>query len=248
MGIRDEARERTTAAILLAARAEIAEHGGGGLSMRRVAREVGLVSSAVYRYFPSREALLTAMIVESYGHLAAALRQVVEVKQAEARRSEPDPSARTSVPDPDVPDSGAVFSDAEAWSELAYAFRRWGISNPHEFQLIYGTPMPGYAAPPETVPAATSVAEPFLTVGARRPVSGFDAAPLRAQMSPLTEREGDKATLDPAGCAAVIAELAALVGFVSLELAGHFVGTADPADHLYAALVERQARTLRLDG
>ena len=51
---------------------------------------------------------------------------------------------------------------------------------------------------------------------------------------------------DPAGAAAVLAEPAALVGFVSLELAGHFVGTADPADRLYAALLERQIGTLGL--
>ena len=76
VGVREQSRARTTAAILAAARAEIAEHGGGGLSMRAVAREVGMVSSAVYRYFPTREALLTAMILESYEGLASALGEV----------------------------------------------------------------------------------------------------------------------------------------------------------------------------
>ncbi|HIZ96980.1 MAG TPA: TetR/AcrR family transcriptional regulator, partial [Candidatus Janibacter merdipullorum] len=109
-GVREQSRARTMAAILAAAREEIATRGGGGLSMRAVAREVGMVSSAVYRYFPTREALLTAMILESYEGLAAALAEV------RARR-------------PDL-----------RWVALGTALRDWAIDRPHEFQLIYGTP------------------------------------------------------------------------------------------------------------
>ena len=134
VGVREESRERTTAAILAAAREEIAAHGGGGLSMRAVAREVGMVSSAVYRYFPTREALLTAMILESYESLAATLEEV------RARRAD------------------------RRWVALGRALRGWAVERPHEFQLIYGTPVPGYAAPPETVPAAAAVARPSRAV------------------------------------------------------------------------------------
>lgn len=211
-GTRELARAQTTARILAAAREEIASHGGGGLSMRAIAREVGLVSSAVYRYFPTREALLTAMIVESYGHLDAAL--------------------------------GAAPGDSgpDRWRGLAAAFRDWARDHPHEFQLVYGTPIPGYQAPPETVPAAAAVAAHFLDVGAQASVAGFTDDALVDQLTtPATESGAD-----PSGYAAVLADLAALVGFVSLELAGHFVGTADPADDLYAALVGRQVRTLGL--
>ena len=69
----------------------------------------------------------------------------------------------------------------------------------------------------------------------------FGDRALRAQMADLAE-----AGLDPSGVAATLAELAALVGFVNLELSGHFVGTADPADRLFDALVRRQCATLRL--
>lgn len=213
-GIREQGRQRTTTALLQAARKQIAEHGGGGLSMRAVAREVGLVSSAVYRYFPTREALLTAMIIESYGHLDAALAAA--------------PASR---------------SRARRWRLLAAAFRDWGREFPHEFQLVYGTPIPGYVAPPETVPAAAAVATHFLDVGARARVAPFDRPRLTAQMQTITDTDHD---LDGSGTAAVIAELAALVGFVGLELAGHFVGTADPADHLFDALLARQVTTLGL--
>lgn len=212
MGVRDDARTETTARILAAARSEIAERGGGGLSMRAVAREVGLVSSAIYRYFPTREALLTAMIVESYGRLADALGRV---------------------------DGGGP---AERWHGLGEAFRSWATRHPHEFQLIYGTPIPGYVAPPETVPAAASVVSPFLAVGAHADVQGFDGTALHEQLA----EPAAGFDVAPDQLAAVLAEVSALVGFVSLELAGHLVGTADPGDPLYEALLDRQLSTLCL--
>ena len=215
MGIRDEARERTTAAIMEAARRELTEEGAGGLSMRAIAREVGMVSSAVYRYFPTREALLTAMIVESYGHLAETLNEV---------------SARTP---------------ARRWTRLAHTLRDWARSTPHEFQLIYGTPIPGYSAPPETIPAAAAVATPFLQIGLYASVEGFRNRRLTAQMAGRRDLVPD---LEPSAAAAILAELAALIGAVSLELAGHLVGSADPADYLFEALVQRQIGTLGLGG
>lgn len=204
MGVREQNRADVTARILVAARNEIQERGGVGLSMRAVAREVGVSSSAVYRYFPTREALITAMIVESYGNLEAAL------------------------------------APHAMWASLAHAVRDWARANPHEFQLIYGTPIPGYVAPPETIPAAEKVASHFLAAGAAADVEGFGGSELASQMEPVVG-EGS-----PSGAAAVLAELAALIGFITLEIGGHFVGTADPADHLFAALIARQEATLRL--
>lgn len=203
MGVREQNRAEVTDRILRAARAEIAEHGGVGLSMRAVARQVGVASSAIYRYFPTREALITAMVVESYQHLDGAL------------------------------------VGARGWTDCARRLRDWARSTPHEFQLIYGTPIPGYAAPPETVPAAEQVARHFLQAGAGAEVKGFSSPRLRDQM---TELAGQETT--PSAAAAVLAELAALVGFLTLEIGGHFVGTADPADYLFEALLTRQERTL----
>ncbi|WP_235734623.1 TetR/AcrR family transcriptional regulator [Nocardioides alcanivorans] len=210
---RADNRAQNVAAILAAARTEIVAHGGGGLSMRAVAREVGLVSSAVYRYFPTREALLTAMIIESYGHLADAL---------EAGRS----GRRTP---------------ATQWLALARSLRTWAVDHPHEFQLIYGTPIPGYVAPPETIPAAEAVVRPFLEAGAANDVEAFSGRKLAAQLGIVQEITPDATT---SGIGAVLAEIAGLVGLLTLELAGHFVGTADPADHLFEATLQRQLHTL----
>lgn len=81
-----------------------------------------------------------------------------------------------------------------------------------------------------------------LEVGGRQPVAGFG--------SPVADQLADVAAsmdADPSGAAAVLGELATLVGMISLELAGHFVGTADPADELFAAVVARQMHSLGLD-
>lgn len=109
----------------------------------------------------------------------------------------------------------------------------------NEFQLIYGTPNPGYVAPPEKIPTAERVAGHFLAAGGSRAVDDFASPMLQAQMAALVRPD-----ITPSGAAAVLAELAALVGFVTLELAGHFAGTADPADELFDALVTRQRGTL----
>ncbi|MFT3971598.1 MAG: TetR-like C-terminal domain-containing protein [Micropruina sp.] len=130
------------------------------------------------------------------------------------------------------------------WTALGRALRAWALRTPHEFQPIYGTPIPGYVAPPDTIPAAAAVAGHFLTVGARSAPAPFDTPELAGQFSPLAS---GLPHAQPAGAAAVLTELAGLVGFVGLELAGHFVGTADPADALYDALLRRQCATLGVD-
>ena len=72
-GARARVRAEITQEILDAARRQLAEQGSASLSLRAVAREVGMVSSAVYRYFPSRDHLLTALIVDAYDSLGAAV-------------------------------------------------------------------------------------------------------------------------------------------------------------------------------
>src|SRR5262245_49635169 len=65
-GIRARQRAEHTEAIKATARRHLAEHGAAARSLRAVARDVGMVSSAVYRYFPSRDELLTALIVDAF--------------------------------------------------------------------------------------------------------------------------------------------------------------------------------------
>jgi AcrR family transcriptional regulator len=101
---------------------------GPNLSLRAVARDLGVVSSAVYRYFDSRDALLTALIVDGYDSLATA------VEQAEAA------VARRDLPG--------------RWMATGRSVRAWALSRPHEYALLYGSPVPGYAAPQDTIEPA----------------------------------------------------------------------------------------------
>ncbi|MCT1459638.1 TetR/AcrR family transcriptional regulator [Aestuariimicrobium sp. p3-SID1156] len=214
-GIREQNRFETRARILASARRQIAEKGAGSLSTREVARDVGMVSSAVFRYFDSRDALLTALILESYGNLADAL-------QSAARDSR----------------------GAGAWRDLAHCLREWATERPHEFQLLYGTPVPGYQAPRETIPEAARVAEPFLRAAAEggAPELSSDVA---AAMEPLV---ADLPDAPVAGLTAAIAALAQLVGVLTLELSGHFVGVMTSAEPFYEHVVEQQVRSLGFVG
>jgi AcrR family transcriptional regulator len=128
-GARARVRAETTRAILDEARRQLAEHGAAALSLRSVAREVGMVSSAVYRYVASRDELLTRLIIEAYDALG---------ERAEAA-CDPSESPRTQ------------------WRAVWRAVRAWAHEHPAEYGLIYGTPVPGYAAPAETIPAAGRV-------------------------------------------------------------------------------------------
>jgi AcrR family transcriptional regulator len=129
---RARARAELTAAIKDVARRHLAEEGAAALSLRAVARELGMASSAVYRYFASRDELLTALIVDSYDSLGAYV---------------------------EAADAAGVTADgddlAERWLEACRAVRRWALDNPQEYALIYGSPVPGYRAPQDTIGPAT---------------------------------------------------------------------------------------------
>lgn len=125
---RERVRAEMTEDIKRVAREQLAAH-GANLSMRAVAREVGVVSSALYRYFPSRDDLLTALILDAYRDLAAA------AVAAEARAPREDPPQR--------------------WGALCRGIRAWALARPHEYALLYGSPVPGYVAPAETVDPAS---------------------------------------------------------------------------------------------
>ncbi len=133
---RSQARERseTIAQIKAAARQQMAEQGIAGLSLRGIARELGITAPAIYNYFPRLEDLITALIVDAFSALAEAM-EVAEVALASER----------------------PYDNIMA---LCLAYRRWAVEHPTDFQLIYGNPIPGYHAPEElTIPLAR---RPFL--------------------------------------------------------------------------------------
>src|ERR1700760_2326257 len=108
-----------TAEILAVAAAHVARDGAAALSMRSVARDLGMAPSALYRYFDGRDALLSALILSAYEALATA------ADKADAQS-----------------DGGGA--DAERWMAVPRAIRRWALEHPHQWGLIFGTPVPGY--------------------------------------------------------------------------------------------------------
>ncbi|MEO3858551.1 TetR/AcrR family transcriptional regulator [Acrocarpospora sp. B8E8] len=127
------ARERVRAELVREitdiARVQLASEGASGLSLRAVAREMGMVSSAVHRYFPTKDDLLTALIVDGYNSVGAA------VEDADAAGPPDDFGAR--------------------WLTVCHAVRNWALARPHEYALIYGSPVPGYRAPEDTIGPAS---------------------------------------------------------------------------------------------
>ncbi|WP_235915399.1 TetR/AcrR family transcriptional regulator [Puerhibacterium puerhi] len=229
------ARETLTRAILDAARARLRTEGPAGLSLRAVARDVGMVSSAVYRYFSSRDALLTALLLETYGELGDA----VEVAEAAVARD----------------DLGG------RWLAACRALREWCVAHPGDFALLYGTPVPGYAAPQDTVEPATRVVRVLVAIvgdahaaglrPAPRPAGVADPADLVAGALSFVVAHGLVAPDAPTE--AVVRTLMAwteLFGTVSFELFGHLVGSvADYPrwfDHVAARLAADLGIAVRL--
>lgn len=135
---RARARAEITAEILGAGRRQLAEVGAAQLSLRAVARELGMVSSAVYRYVSSRDELLTLLIIDSYDSLG----EVAEAAAEGSRRRSP----------------------RNRWVDVALAVRGWAIGHPNEYSLVYGSPVPGYEAPEDTVVPGTRVSRCLVAV------------------------------------------------------------------------------------
>lgn len=206
------------------ARRHLAERGADGLSLRAVARELGMVSSALYRYFPSKDDLLTALIVDAYDAVGSA----AETAEADVRR--PDLMGR--------------------WLALGLGVRAWAVGHPHEWSLIFGTPVPGYRAPTDTIDPAARIPTLLLALGAeaaaRRPDPDLrDHQPLpRALRTDLRRIRAELgSSLSDHELARGIAAWTMLVGTINFELFGHLQNVIDA----YEAHFTHQMRQVGID-
>ncbi|MFJ3809124.1 TetR/AcrR family transcriptional regulator [Streptomyces sp. NPDC090073] len=224
-GARARARAEVTAAIKEAARRQLAAEGAAKLSLRAVARELGMVSSAVYRYFPSRDELLTALIIDAYDSLGEA---------AERARA-----------------TAAGGSPRERWTAVCEAVRDWALGHPHEYALIYGSPVPGYSAPETTVPAASRVG--LALIGIIREAHqgpGLAVPALPDDLRPEAERiAADIAPeLPPEAAAPMVAAWAQLFGLIGFELFGQFNRVVEDRATFFRHAVGRLAHEVGLAG
>jgi AcrR family transcriptional regulator len=227
-GVRARVRHELTSEIIDAARRQLGEVGPAALSLRAVARDVGMVSSAVYRYFPSRDDLLTALIIEAYDDLGAA------VEQAEAKVRRSDLTGR--------------------WRTICRAVRTWALAHPHEYALLYGTPVPGYVAPQRTIPAASRVPTLLIALlrdvsAQRRPEDGQRHAPpvpRRARAAFASARAAMGPDIPDDLIVRGISAWSWLFGAVSLELFGHRIGSVDDDTAFFDLEIERMAEFVGL--
>ena len=207
---RERVRAETVAQILEAARGQLREVGAAQLSLRAVAGALGMSPAGLYRYYDSREALLTALITDGFTALAEAVDR-----------------ARDAV-DGDHPDRLLA---------ALLGFRAWAVAHPQEFGLLYGDPIPGYAAPDggPTSAASRRVGVALLTplvlawragrlrVGHDTGGGAAGSAPDGAPDDAAARRWA--ATLDPGmppgAAAAVLGAWTRLHGLVILEVFGH---------------------------
>ncbi|MEU9039437.1 TetR/AcrR family transcriptional regulator [Streptomyces sp. NPDC048352] len=224
-GARERARIEVTAAIKDEARRRLAAGGAADLSLRAVARELGMVSSALYRYFASRDELLTALIVDAYDSLGSA----AETAEAAALTAGAPPRAR--------------------WIAVCEAVRGWALAHPHEYALIYGSPVPGYTAPLDTVGPASRVANVFIGIlRAAYEGRGLALPPLPAALrSEALRMTADFAEgLPPEVTAALVASWAQLMGLVSFELFGQFNRVVEERGAFFAHAAGQLAHSVGL--
>jgi AcrR family transcriptional regulator len=220
---RQAAREQMVQRIRTAAHVHLTHDGAAGLSMRAVARDVGVVSSAIYRYVPSRDALLELLVTDALESLSTA----VTAAEAGVRRS----------------DLRGRFA------AVGRGFRSWALDSPAEHSLVAARPVPGFAppivdgAPLTAVPALlVAIVDEAATKGA---AAAGDSAPrlaagVRRDLTAIRKAAGVSADVD--AVARALLAWAGLAGAVSLEVSGQLTGVFDDPEAWFGHELDRLAR------
>ncbi|MBO3676278.1 TetR/AcrR family transcriptional regulator [Streptomyces sp. NEAU-YJ-81] len=206
--LRQRRRAAATREILDAAERHITEHGPAALSLRAIARSLGMTVQALYHYFPSREALVTELITKTYDDLADAVQAAI--------------------------DTAADYPGLPRLVVATEGYRRWAIAHPERFQLLYGTPLRDYAAPVEG--PTTQATRRMSAIFERELFGGFTTAQLAAADTPALSsslralleqvRGEDPDALPPPADALLLSAWGHMHGLVVLEVFGHtsFIG------------------------
>lgn len=200
MGKRQDTRERIERDIVEVGRAHLATDGAAGLSLRAIARDLGMVSSAVYRYVASRDDLLTLLLIDAYTDLADAV---------------------------DEAGDGAVDWRARLTAQ-ARAARAWALGDPARWALLYGSPVPGYHAPSERTvgPGTRVVGSLFATIAEGIAAAEIPSSAVAVGGATSTDFDGLRDEFGFAGDDAAVMKCltlwGGLVGAISLEVFGQY--------------------------
>lgn len=201
MGKRQEARDRIEREIIELGRRHLVTEGAAGLSLRAIARDLGMVSSAVYRYVSSRDDLLTLLLVDAYTELA---------ESVEAARD----------------DCAGSWRDRLA--VMMRAARSWAVAHPASWSLLYGSPVPGYHAPRDrtVAPGTRVVGALFSVIG--EGIAAGDVGHSKRSVPQRLSRDFDGLRDEfgfPGGDGVLggcLTLWAAVVGAISLEVFGQY--------------------------
>lgn len=236
-----QARAEMREGIIRVGNALLAQDGAAGLSVRAIARELGVASSALYRHVSSRDELLTLLLVEAYSELAgrvdAALMGAEAPTGAESGAeegvAESGPSPTRAIPEEGAGREGRAASAAVRLVVLVRAMRGWACENPEKWALVYGSPVPGYAAPPErTVGPGTAVLGRFMAILAEGSGGALETEPEPSERygNALAAGGEELGVEVPVRAAAASAEVwTGLVGLISAEVFRQL--GADLAEH-----------------
>jgi AcrR family transcriptional regulator len=218
---RERARARTLEDITRIGRRHLATEGAAALSVRAVARDLGVVSSAIYRYVRSRDDLLTLLVVDGYDELGDVVDTALEAVAPDDYRGR--------------------------FLAIGYAVRGWALREPATYALLFGSPVPGYQAPAErTTGPGTRVIGALVQVWEDAHLAGAAGAPavpvpkaLAADVKRI--REGFPSTAPDDLILRGVLSWAALFGCVSFEVFGQYgPDTFTATDELF----ERQLQVL----
>jgi AcrR family transcriptional regulator len=213
--MRERYRAQVRAEVKQIALGQLAQAGPAAVSISAIGKQLGVSGPALYRYFASRDELLTELVIDAYRDLAEAL--AVAVGDASGQ----DPEARLAA--------------------LARAYRSWAVAQPHRYRLLFGPPLPGYDAHArQLVDAAQESMNELLGVlsGFRDRSGALPNQPLASQLAAWAQTRTPGA--DPATALRAVLVWSRLHGAVSLEIAGNFASMGlDPGE-----LFETQLATL----
>jgi len=200
---REERREATLQEIKDRAWQQMSENGPGGLSLREISRQMRMSSAALFRYFPNRDQLLSALTAEAFDQLGLATEAAIR-NQAEETRASP----------------------RRQLTAAARAYREWALANPERYALIFGAPIPGFQPDWDRLApfagrgllAIMQVFEAALQTGALPVADAVPPTPLAENLRPLIEQR--QYPISPAALYLGVIAWSRIHGLVSLELLG----------------------------
>lgn len=189
-----------------AALRQLASSGPAGVSVNAIGKELGVSGPALYRYFASRDELLTELVIDAYDDLAATLQAAID----------------------ETPNRGA----RRRFEALARAYRAWAVAQPHRYRLLFAPPLPGYDAHAERLISASSASMDLLVENlpnhrsAPRPPSA-----LAAELTEWALKRG--LDVDAPNALRSVLTWSRLHGFVSLEIAGNYASMGINPEQLF---------------